>query len=51
VLSLPDPPDEGGRHEWSLLPLRGRRIFRVKLHVDLTILAQLASALLTKRTP
>jgi len=34
-----------------MLPLRVRRIFRVRLHVDLTILSQLASALLTARTP
>jgi len=33
------------KHEWGALPLRVRRIFRVRLHVDLTILAQLASAL------
>lgn len=35
--------------EWGLLPLRVRRIYRVKLHADLTILAQLASALLAAR--
>jgi transposase, IS5 family len=39
------------KHEWSMLPLRVRRIARVRLHVDLTVLAQLASALLTMRTP
>jgi len=39
------------KHEWAMLPLRVRRIFRVRLHVDLTILAQLASALLATRTP
>ncbi|MDP9395518.1 MAG: transposase, partial [Actinomycetota bacterium] len=33
------------KHEWSLGPLRVRRIERVRLHVDLTILARLASAL------
>ncbi len=33
------------KHEWALLPLRVRRIERVALHVDLTILARLASAL------
>jgi hypothetical protein len=38
------------KHQWSLLPLRVRRIYRVRLHVDLTILAQLASALLITRT-
>jgi hypothetical protein len=42
----------GGRlkNEWAMLPLRVRRIYRVRLQVDLTILAQLASALLTTRT-
>jgi IS5 family transposase len=39
------------KHEWAMLPLRVRRIYRVRLHVDLTILAQLASALLATRTP
>jgi transposase, IS5 family len=33
------------KNEWSLAPLRVRRIERVRLHADLTILAQLASAL------
>jgi len=33
------------KHEWGMLPLRVRRIERVRLHVDLTILAELASAL------
>jgi hypothetical protein len=33
------------KHEWALLPLRIRQIQRVKLHVDLTILGQLAVAL------
>ena len=37
------------KHEWALLPLRVRRIARVALHVDLTILAQLASALVDAR--
>jgi Transposase DDE domain len=37
------------KNEWAMLPLRARRIHRVRLHVDLTILAQLASALLTTR--
>jgi len=32
------------KHEWGLLPLRVRRIERVRLHVDLTILATLADA-------
>jgi hypothetical protein len=33
------------RHEWALLPLRVRRIYRVKLHADLTILGRLEVAL------
>jgi hypothetical protein len=33
------------KNEWSLTPLRVRRIERVRLHADVTILAQLASAL------
>ena len=37
------------KHEWSLLPLRVRRIDRVALHVDLSILARLASALADAR--
>jgi hypothetical protein len=32
------------KNEWGMLPLQVRRIYRVRLHVDLTILAQLASA-------
>ncbi len=42
---------ENGRleHEWALLPLRVRRIARVGLHADLTILARLACALATAR--
>jgi hypothetical protein len=38
---------ENGRlkHEWALLPLRVRRIERVALHADLTILTRLAVAL------
>jgi hypothetical protein len=38
---------ENGRlkNEWALLPLRVRRIERVRLHADLTILARLAVAL------
>ncbi len=38
------------KHEWGLLPLRVRRLTGCRLHVDLTILAILASALLTART-
>jgi hypothetical protein len=34
----------------GMLPLWVRRIYRIRLHMDLTILAQLASALLTART-
>lgn len=33
------------KYEWAMLPLRVRRLPRVALHVDLTILAQLADAL------
>ena len=33
------------KHEWAMLPLRVRRLPRVALHVDLTILAQLADPL------
>jgi hypothetical protein len=32
------------KNEWGGLPLRVRRLPRVRLHVDLTILAQLADA-------
>ena len=38
------------KHEWGMLPLRVRRIHRVRLHVDLTMLAMLALALLVTRT-
>lgn len=31
------------KHEWAMLPLRVRRLTRVRLRVDLTVLAQLAS--------
>jgi hypothetical protein len=37
------------KHEWGMLPLRMRRLARVRLHVDLTVLAKLASALLALR--
>lgn len=37
------------KHEWAMLPLRVRKLTRVRLHVDLTILAQLTSALLKTR--
>jgi hypothetical protein len=33
------------KHEWALLPLRVRRIERVRLHANLSILARLAVAL------
>jgi hypothetical protein len=33
------------KHEWGLTPLRVRRIDRVRLHADLTILSQLTCAL------
>jgi hypothetical protein len=33
------------KNEWALAPLRVRRIERVRLHADLTILAKLACAL------
>ena len=32
------------KHQWGLLPLRVRRLARVRLHVDLTVLVLLASA-------
>ena len=37
------------KHEWSMLPLRVRRLPRVRLHVDLAILARLATALAKAR--
>jgi hypothetical protein len=33
------------KHEWALLPLRVRGLDRVRVHVDLTILAKLACTL------
>jgi hypothetical protein len=38
---------ENGRlkNDWALLPIRVRRIERVRLHADLTMLARLATAL------
>jgi Transposase DDE domain len=33
------------KHEWALLPLRVRRIERVRLHADLSILGRLMVAL------
>lgn len=38
------------KNEWALAPLRVRRIQRVQLHADLTILSQLTSALNRERT-
>jgi transposase, IS5 family len=38
------------KNEWGLAPLRVRRIERVRLHADLTILTQLSSALVRART-
>jgi hypothetical protein len=38
------------KHEWAMLPLRVRRLERVRLHVDLTILARLATALAHTRS-
>jgi hypothetical protein len=42
---------ENGRlkNEWALLPIRVRRIERVRLHADLTMLARLATALAKAR--
>jgi hypothetical protein len=38
------------KNEWALTPLRVRRIERVQLHADLTILSQLTSALNRERS-
>ncbi len=37
------------KHEWAMLPLRVRGVEGVRLHVDLTMLATLASTLATAR--
>ncbi len=37
------------KHEWGLAPLRVRRLERVQLHADLTILSQLATSLNVER--
>ncbi len=37
------------KHEWAMLPLRVRGLDRVRLHVDLTMLATLASTLAAAR--
>jgi Transposase DDE domain len=34
------------KHEWAMLPLRIRGLAKVRLHVDLTILARLIYALI-----
>jgi hypothetical protein len=38
------------KHDWALLPLRVRGIERVRLHADLTVLAQLSRALSRARS-
>lgn len=38
------------KNEWAMAPLRVRRIERVRLHVDLTILAKLACRLASERS-
>jgi hypothetical protein len=38
------------KHEFGMLPLRVRRIYRVRQHIDLTMLAQFATALLKSCT-
>ena len=40
--AAPSRVRSGGSNEWSLAPLSVRRIERVRLHADLTILAQLS---------
>jgi hypothetical protein len=37
------------KNEWAMAPLRVRRVERVRLHVDLTILAKLATRLASER--
>jgi len=37
------------KHEWAMLPLRVRRLSRVRLHVNLSILARLATVLSQER--
>jgi hypothetical protein len=37
------------KHEWAIAPLRIRRLGRVRLHVDLPILAKLATRLASER--
>jgi hypothetical protein len=38
------------KNEWAMLPLRIRRLDRVRLHVDLTVLAKLACRLASERS-
>jgi hypothetical protein len=52
--ALPHPHRRGTRtgnlkNNWGLTPLRVRRIARVRLHADLTILARLSTALANAR--
>jgi hypothetical protein len=37
------------KNEWAMAPLRVRRIERVRLHLDLTVLAKLACRLAAER--
>jgi len=37
------------KHEWAMLPLRVRRLARVWLHVDPTVLAKLTFAFIATR--
>jgi transposase len=37
------------KNEWAMAPLRVRRLERVRLHVDLTVLAKLACRLASER--
>jgi hypothetical protein len=48
---MPNPYRRFGtlKNEWGMLPLRVRRIERVRVHVDLPILAQLVTALAKAR--
>jgi hypothetical protein len=39
------------KHEWAMLPLRIRGLAKVRLHVDLTILVKLGTALMVARRP
>lgn len=49
-MALPDGRVPASKqNEWAMAPLRVRRIERVRLHVDLTILAKLACRLASER--